>query len=248
MASDKIIKRIQALLALGQSSNEFEANNANAEAQRLISKHQIEQAEIDSAGNIKQEIVSVTINSGSKSNILWKTKLIVALSEVNNCFIYTEKRETLEVSKTNPNKQASDHTVYIVIGSKPNVELVEILFELILNQVEYFAKEFQPSIKSRTVGKSEKNSFKLGIVTRIAQRLKDTKEEVIKEHKELKGSISTALVFIGQQEKEIQQFIETNVGKLKKAPARTVNIRQEAYQAGIKQGDKVALTNRKALK
>jgi hypothetical protein len=248
MASDKIIKRIQALLALGKSANEFEANNANAEAQRLISKHQIEQAEIDSADNVKQEIVSVTINSGSKSNILWKTKLIAALSEVNNCFIYTEKRETLEVNKTNPDKQASDHTVYIAIGSKSNVELVEILFELILNQVEYFAKEFQPSFKSRTVGKSEKNSFKLGIVTRISQRLKDTKEEVIKEYREVKGSMSTALVFIGQQEKEIQQFIETKVGKLKNTPARKVNIRQEAYQTGFKQGDKVTLANRKALK
>ncbi len=122
------------------------------------------------------------------------------------------------------------------------------MFALILNQVEYFAKEFQPSIKSRTVGKSEKNSFKLGIVTRIGQRLKDTKEEVVKEYKELKGSMSTALVFIEQEKLELQRFVEVSVGKLRKAPARNVNLRQEAYQAGIKQGDKVALTNNKALK
>ena len=248
MASEKIIKRIQALLALGTSANEFEANNANAEAQRLISKHQIDQAEIDSTNRVKQEIVSVEIDSGSKSNILWKTRLIATLAEVNNCFIYTQKRESNEVSKTNPNKQASDYTVYIVVGSKSNVELVEILFALILNQVEYFAKEFQPSIKSRTVGKSEKNSFKLGIVTRIGQRHRDTKEEVVKEYKELKGSISTALVYIEHEKIELQRLVEFSVGKLRKAPARNVNLRQEAYQAGIKQGDKVALTNNKALK
>ena len=241
MASDKIIKRIQALLALGKSANEFEANNANAEAQRLISKHQIEQAEIDSAGNIKQEIVSVTIDTGSKSDILWKHKLVASISEVNNCKFYTQKCESFEVGK-------SASTRYIVFGGKDNTELVSILFGLISNQVEYFAKEFQPSIKSRTVGKSEKNSFKLGIVTRIGQRLRNEKEEVFKEHVALKGSMSTALVFIEKEKQEIEKAVSLAFGKVGKPKERVVNIRQEAYQAGIKQGDKVALTNKKALK
>lgn len=245
---EKTIEKIRKLLSLATSSNENEATNAAAQAQKLISKFQIEQAEIDSETKVKQELISCTIETGSKSNILWKERLATILSQVNNCDFYTQKRESTEKSKTNPDKVASSYTVYFVVGSKSNVELVQILFELISNQVEYFAKEFVPSEKSRTVGKAEKNSFKLGIVTRIGQRLRDTKEEVIKEHTELKGSMSTALVFLEKEKEELKQFALQMFKKIRIKPERAVNIRQEAYQAGIKKGDKVVLTNHKALK
>lgn len=245
---EKTIEKIRKLLALANSSNENEASNANAQAQKLISKFQIEQAEIDSGNKVKQEIVSFTIETGSKSNILWKSRLANTLSEVNNCDFYTQKKQSSEPSKTNPDKTASSYTIYIVIGSKSNVELVQILFELILNQVEYFSKEYIPSEKSRTVGKSEKNSFKLGMVTRIGQRLRDTKEEVLKEHIQLKGSTSAALVFLQQEKLELKTFAVQLFGKIGKAPIRKENIRQEGYKAGFKKGDSVVLNQSKALK
>lgn len=89
---EKTIEKIRKLLALANSSNENEASNANAQAQKLISKFQIEQAEINSGNKVKQEIVSFTIETGSKSNILWKSRLANTLSEVNNCDFYTQKK------------------------------------------------------------------------------------------------------------------------------------------------------------
>lgn len=245
---DQTIEKIRKLLSLASSPNEHEANAANAQAQKLISQFQIDQAEIDSKAFVKQEIISLIIPTGSKSNILWKENLISCLSKVNNCDFYTQKKRSGEVSPNNPEKLASAYTIYLVVGSKSNVELVEILFNLILSQVEYFAKEFVPSEKSRTVGKAEKNSFKLGIVTRICQRLRDVKEEVVKEHIALKGSNSTALVFLNEEKKEIELYVKKLFSKVRIKPERKVNIRQEAYQAGIKQGDKVVLQNKKALK
>jgi len=245
---EQTLEKIRKLLSLSKSPNEHEATVASAQAQKLISKFQIDQAEIDSETKVKQELISCTLETGSKSNILWKSRLAHTLSEVNNCDFYTQKRESTEKSKKNPDKFASDYTVYFVVGSKSNVELVQILFEFISNQVEYFAKEFVPSEKSRTVGKAEKNSFKLGIVTRIGQRLRDTKEEVIREHVALKGSMSTALVFLEKEKEELKQFALQMFKKIRIKPERPVNLRQEAYQAGIKQGDNVILQKRKELK
>ncbi len=245
---EQTIEKIRKLLSLANSSNEHEANIANKQAQKLISQFHIDQAEIENTTKVKQEIVSVTVNSGSKSNILWKCRLLGDISKVNNCDFYTQKKESDEKSKSNSEKFASSYTVYLVVGGKANVELVEILFNLILDQVEYFAKEYTPSVVSRQTSKSEKNSFKLGIVTRISQRLKEGKEEVIKEHIALKGASSTALMVIDQERKEIELFVAKNLGKTGVRAEHKVNIKQNAYQAGIQKGDSVILVNRKQLK
>ena len=131
---DQTIEKIRKLLSLANSPNEHEANAANAQAQKLISQFQIDQAEIDSKAFVKQEIISLIIPTGSKSNILWKENLISCLSKVNNCDFYTQKKRSGEVSPNNPEKLASAYTIYLVVGSKSNVELVEILFNLILSR------------------------------------------------------------------------------------------------------------------
>ena len=82
---DQTIEKIRKLLSLANSPNEHEANAANAQAQKLISQFQIDQAEIDSKAFVKQEIISLIIPTGSKSNILWKENLISCLSKCLCC-------------------------------------------------------------------------------------------------------------------------------------------------------------------
>lgn len=47
MASTKIVEKIQKLLALGQSPNEYEANNALQMAMKLMDMHNIQQEDME---------------------------------------------------------------------------------------------------------------------------------------------------------------------------------------------------------
>lgn len=254
MKREKVLDRVKKLLALASnvSINEKEALVANTEAQKLISRFQIEEAELNSIENI--EVVYTNIDTRNKSDILWRHRLIAFLAEVNYCQFVISKQEREETLSGLLKGVESDNTyrctVYTVFGSKSNVELVEALFDLISNQVEYLSKN-----KFNGKGKAEANSYKLGVVTTVGQRLRETKQKVIEtfiSEKKAIGTTSTALVYIEKEIETIVQFVENFYSlqgtKLKKSKNRKVNLRSEAYNSGLKDGSSVIITNRLMLK
>ena len=244
MASrSKIIERVKKLLAISTSHvNENEASATYSAAQELISKYQIEEAELNAKTNIPLVIVHDMIDSGNKSSILWKERLVGSLTEVNHCDFIIEKNSSLEDG-------VNGSSIYFIFGQETNVELIKILFNLISNQIEYFAKS------STCRGKSEMNSFKLGITTRVGQRLKDSKDKIESEYLKLSSTLTNtstntnALVRFEEDKTKIRSFALDffKVSKLKKGSDRKINLKKEAYSAGLQKGDSVVLTNNKAL-
>lgn len=239
MDRSKILDKITKLLALASnvSLNENEAIVANTKAQELITRFQIEEAELNSVNKKDLEVVYCRIDTKSKSDILWKNKLCSYLTEVNNSrFIITKQYRC---------------TIYTVFGSKSNVELIQILFELISNQIEYLSKN-----KFDGKGKSENNSYKLGVVTTVGQRLRETREKIIEqfvnEQKALSNN-STALVYLNKEIESVKEYVDNfyaakgqTVGIIKKE--RKINLKHEAYNLGLKDGRSVTITNQLALK
>lgn len=258
MNREKVLDKVQKLLALASNAliNESEAFVANTKAQELITKFQIEEAELNSVNKKEIEIVFVRIDTQNKSDILWKNRLTCYLTEVNNCrFIISKKEREQSLSDILKNKEKSKTkeyrcTIYTVFGTKSNVELVQVLYDLISNQVEYLSKN-----KFNGKGKSESNSYKLGVITTVGQRLREVKQQVIENFAEVQKSIgntSTALVRIEKEKEFVDEFVENYYEELGtplcKAKERKVNLKREAYNLGLKDGGSVKLNNHLALK
>lgn len=252
MERSKVLDKVKKLLTLASniSVNENEAVNANTEAQKLITRYQIEDAELNALNKKDLEITFARINTESKSDILWRNRLVGYLTEVNNCqFVITkvEREKTLSEVLKNSKDKTYRCTVYTVFGTKDNIELIQILFDLIGNQIEYLSKN-----KFAGKGKSESNSYKLGVVTTVGQRLRETKQKVIEsvtnEQKAI-GKVSNALVHIEKEISLVEKFMNDYYkGGLTKAKERKVNLKREAYQGGLKDGSLVKLNNHLALK
>ena len=141
MNREKVLDRVQKLLALASNVliNENEALVANTKAQELITKWQIEEAELNQVNKKEIEIVFVRIDTQNKSDILWKNRLVCYLTEVNNCKFIISKRtreQTLSDILKKKAKETREYrcTIYTVFGTKSNVELVQVLYDLISNQ------------------------------------------------------------------------------------------------------------------
>lgn len=255
MERSKVLDRIKKLLSLASNAsiNEKEALVANTEAQKLITRHQIDEAELNSKNKYDIELIYARIDTKNKSDILWKNRLVSYLAEVNNCQFIVSKQDREETLSSILTDTDSDNkyrcTVYTIFGSKNNVELIQILFDLISNQIEYLAKN-----KFSGKGKSESNSYKLGVVTTVGQRLRETKQNIIDEfvsEQRIIGNTSTALVYIQKEVELVKEFVTSYYASqgmtLGKSKVKKVNLKQEVYQAGLKDGRSVTINNRLAL-
>ncbi len=245
----KIIEKVQKLLAFGNDfrGNEKEAAAFISNAQDLISRYQIEEAELQSKSDIPLVFTHEYIETGKKSSILWKEKLIFIIADVNNCkcLIHTIPADD------DHEKWSHGFKKYLIGGTASNIEIVKMLFELITNQVEYFTKLMNCK------GKTESNSYRLGMTTRIGQRLRDSKEKSILEHAQektilsidTKEKVNNALMIFEKEKSDAEKYLMTAMGfkRIVKGPKRSSNLRKEMYAAGYKKGDEVVLTNRKAL-
>lgn len=244
----KIIEKVQKLLAFGKDhrGNEKEAAAFISNAQDLISKYQIEEAELQNKNNIPLVFTHDYIETGKKSSILWKEKLIFVIADVNNCdcIIHNFSSESFE-------KYSHGFKKYLIGGTASNIEIVKVLFELITNQVEYFTKQMNCK------GKTESNSYRLGMTTRINQRLRGSKEKSILEYAQektilgidAKTKVNNALMIFEKEKSDAREYIKTVIsGKIKSLPIKKANLTKEMYDAGIKKGDDIVLTNNLALK
>lgn len=232
MQNEKLLQRVKNLLNITTESgaSEGEALNAFTAAQKIISRHHLDLADINRISKEKIKIDRVVIYPTGKSRIMWKEKILSTLVNINNCYC---------VAKT---IKPTHHTIF---GPSDNLKIIEELYELICSQVEYFSKQYPGK------GKSQFNEFKLGCATRINQRLREAEQQTKKEYFLEKGQTeitSTAMVFLNTQMIEIKksasEFFGGMIGSLKQ---RTPNIKSSAYDDGLKQGNKVILTKNKML-
>lgn len=233
MQDEKLLQKVKNLLNITTEAGatEGEALNAFAAAQKIISRHHLDIADINRVSKEKIKIDHLIIYPTGKSRIMWKEKILLTLVNINNCYCV--------VRKTKP----TNHTIF---GPSENLKIIEELFNLICSQVEFYSKEYPGK------GKAQFNEFKLGCATKINQRLRQTEAQIKKEYLLEKGQTeetSTALVFLNTQMIDIKKAATDFYGGMLGGPLkqRQAKITSSAYGDGLKQGAKVILTRNKML-
>ncbi len=219
-----ILIRIKKLLALAnRNSSVEEAASAMAEAQRLMSKHQIDMATVEDG-----EPSSVTVEAIEQEHgqiVRWRAVLAMAVAEANFCcsvWVQNGRR---------------GHGALTFFGAKANVTMAKALFELLVAQIERLTKEAisrevrKAAINARTFG----DSFRLGAVLVIRQRLASLNEE---RDAAVAVSSETALTVIRRNDAAIESAI-ASLGKLQSTGESRAQVVPNAFKAGKAAGESV---------
>ena len=155
--NQKIIERIQKLLALSQSSNEHEAAAALAKAQALLVEHNLTMAQVQARTGVKSSYVrEVWWLAGAD---MWRRDLLTQLARFSFCDV-VYWRGTPKVS---------------VVGESENIQAVRVMYLFIEEQLERFAASGFQTYQRRggqSHMRSWKTSFYQGALHTIGQRLR----------------------------------------------------------------------------
>ena len=208
---EKLLERVKNLLAMAKhsASNEHEAATALRRAESLMRKHSIEIAELEAKTLSHDDLICAETNESR--NCTWVWVLAWAASDLTS---------------TLPGKNSGYLSFY---GTKEDTQVAKLMFDYLIAVTERLAQKFDGTRK-------ERNSFKLGIVFAIQQKVKDIKRERDQQIRTA-STPGTDLVFIKDNLIKEQYGLQYNKAKSVKVGSAS------AFDEGQRQGSNVSLNS-----
>lgn len=230
---DSVLDLIRKCLALSQSPNEFEAELAMAKAQELLLKHNLSMDQVkDAPKEDLAELIDCYADIGSDT---WLRLLYNVIAEQNFC------------------KVVGHHNNISILGRMVNVQATLEMAQWMQVQVERLCEEacqkdlkrysskladgtYHFSVYNRESTRSFKQSFYLGIVSRIGERLRALRQESV--NQSIDSTRVTALVV--RLREEATSFMRKEYPLLVTS-ARPSITSSNGYQSGRRAGDRVGI-------
>lgn len=147
MSKEKIIEKVQKLLALSNSSNEHEAKLAMENANKLLTKYNLSMKDVE---EVHSDIIEhVVERSGRISK--WRIVLLQSIAELNFC-------EVLYLQRINKPKDL------IIVGKDHNIIVAIEIYR-------YLVQFLDRNVKENTKHISCKNSYRIGFSLAIRKRV-----------------------------------------------------------------------------
>jgi len=165
MAVDqKVIEKLQKLLALSASENEHEAALAMQKAENLMKAHNLSVQDVAQDGS-GADIDSVDIDGGTKHRVMWQARLADGIaSAFNGRSIILSQEKSFRMT---------------IVAAKTDAIIIVDLYDRLCPQIKRMSKQYvteqmtmYPFLSARRLG----NSYRHGIVTTIADRLKQVRK------------------------------------------------------------------------
>lgn len=195
---NNIIIKIKKLLALSESSNEYEAKVAMLKAQELLAKHKLSLKEIEEHEdiNVMEGKTNITFRQGK-----WKGKLADLIAENFGCYHYYRTNRT--------------HTI-IFMGKDEDVTACKMVLEYAVDSINSVVNRLRYQYRKEGYStKGLENDYALGFIEGLEYAFEEQKQEnqewglvlardkeVVEayEKKEFIGSINTNTNFQGFNE------------------------------------------------
>lgn len=212
-----IIEKIRKLLSLSKSSNANEAAVAAAAAQRLMTEHQIAEAEVEDGEQHEQASLSEepldTLGARAPS---WKEVLSSQLSQMHGCKVW---RETTRGGGLPPSVRTR------IVGRPSDVASVRYLYAWLTSEIVRLTRKHGSGR-----GLRYSNSYRNGAVNGCLAAMWEARREV------RATATGAALVRVDARAEEAQAEQQRLTGELK--PARPVTFKRdpEAYVRGVAAG------------
>jgi hypothetical protein len=218
--TNNIIDRVKRLLALTSSSNQYEAANAAAIANRLIDEYRLSIADIQDNMNESDPMMEDPDAVYSTGRIVpWKVRIIGILAQHYGCATYN--------SVTYPKGRKESHIK--LVGRKSDIDIVRYMSGWLMLECQRLS-----DIEAKGKGKVFCNSYCEGFVAGVSAQLAASRAEAEK------VATSSAIVKINSRYNESLSYLRSQY-KLKQAAGSKIQLDRNAYDAGVKQGRNVHL-------
>lgn len=220
---EKILDKIQKLLAMATSPNELEAASFAAKAQEFMLKHRISLKEVEGAsvgtdGGFERLNVPMGVNKWRPFH--WCMSIMLAVADTFQCkVLYNAPGRT-----------------FTVIGTSTNAAVVQEIYHWLFRQVHRLSLEHLRIMKTGSM--KVKNNFLRGCANRVAARMRTEYSKLVEVHPEAKALIT-------QDMTRIEEFITASYPNLKKGTQSKKISDWTSFSAGQSAGDRVRLKKEK---
>lgn len=267
MAEDKILERIQRLLAMADPKSgaaEQEVMMAMERAQSMLADHNLSLAQVQAhkpkakTGDAALDDAVIFDRSTKTDSRPWRRMFVTPLAQYyfTEVFFYHEKieRDTQRKTKKSQKYNYVRKDVWTFVGARHNVEVAKHMFQYIMGAIERLAKEaaieYQPQNRAEFV-----NSFHLAAANRVGQRIMARRHQMKEQAKRERAAPTTptpgtekianlpAIVDLyDKTEKKLKDAIQNMLGEdLKTERQRSRSNSMLGAAAGEQAGDTISL-------
>ncbi|MGI6656523.1 MAG: SprT-like domain-containing protein [Desulfobulbus sp.] len=242
-AGRKILDRVRKLLALGESSNEYEAALAIERAHSLLRRHKIDIESLDE----QERMVQRTIDTGSRILPSYRKRICALL---NTCFGIRVVCASLYHPRTD-----RVHKTIELLGRADAVAVAEHCYHFLENRLDVLWQGYRGSTAGNR--RTEKNSYFLGLVDGFYESLRPlgTKaaEPTRSGPKENQAHGDSPLP-VPTEERQLDDFVATRFPRLRTLRGRSQRVVANTYESARAEGRNLVLnpvvasgTNRRVL-
>ena len=229
---DKIIAKLQKLLALQSSPNEAEAAAAAAKAAELMRVHSISISELKTDEDEDNKGIISTEQFESTKHVLWKMIIAQYCAKLNGVGMYTEKGRYSVSCKS--------YVCHRFYGRKAGVETTKLMAQYLIDTVSRLSKQ-----ECKGMGLKYAEAFRLGCAERLAIRLNEKRKQMEAEGAQSEIGSCTALAVRSQYEKDEhlakKTLIKNNIAPTEKEIKTQSGRDQAGRAAGRAAGDRISL-------
>ena len=217
---NKIISKIQKLLALSESPNQKEAESAAIKAQELLIKHNLsmEQVENIDLGMDEKEVLSMGRIP------LWISSLLTGIADAYMC---------TSISTFGWRK----HSVTL-IGRNANVKVTYSMFVYLKNVIYSLGKEEKEKYFRSGYGIRYMNQFRLGLAFGVSQRL----DEILNSEN-VSNEKALVVMLYETTKKENNEYVKKKYGELGTRKYQGCHVDEVAFNRGVTKSETIGLDN-----
>jgi len=218
MDKAKVIDKIQKLLALSTSSNPHESALAAEKAGELLAKYDLSMMDVGSKDDNKESPIEIVeLDRLHSGKYVWEGRLAVMLAKIWECNVVRIQTWGSESGYK-----------YQFFGMTHDLELLIHFFRFLRMRIGKDSEVYQ--------AKKERYSFAIGMIITLSERLQAM---MVYKKKAMDESNCTSLVVYKDQ--LVKQAVKDEHPKGLVKRSTNVKRSQQAFNQGVKNGNKVAL-------
>jgi len=222
---EKLLRRVEKLLSLANSSNEHEALLAMQRVQEIYARHNLGRLRTHQ----EAALVTLTINLRKKRIDRLVSTICLILGE--HFFVRVIFGHIYDA------KDLCDYRSVELIGTRANVLMAEYVYQFLREKLDFLWDRYRQ--RSGVDGRARQD-YMLGLLTGFRKKLTDGTDEVMGSAAgELAPEETKALVALGSR--EVDEFVRYRYPRLGRRRWSTGYSDQESYAAGVEEGGRIVL-------
>ena len=228
MTYEKIVSKIGKLLKLAErAGTPAEAETAAAQAQALMDRYRVAQADVDASGDAVEERDEPIVDFGKKDAPLddetfgraarWMTRLAIGLAQLNACFVYFRHAY---------DRRGHRGKQYQVVGRPSDAEVFRYQFQFLRREIESLAAK-----NGQGCGVVWRNNYKAGCVEGVIEKMKGARKSSY-DNLRAEASSPRALVRVESAIAKVEQRLASTEQWWMKSRGRRKAYRSSTSQAG----------------